>query len=55
MAADYRISRMSWAVLLFGLQLAQAFYIPGEQWHYNGQHDMLLIGGRFLDKVVRRR
>ncbi|KAK5134683.1 hypothetical protein LTR08_006198 [Meristemomyces frigidus] len=30
MAADYRIGRAScWAVLLFGLQLAQAFYIPG--------------------------
>ncbi|KAK4543977.1 hypothetical protein LTR36_004751 [Oleoguttula mirabilis] len=30
MAADYRIGRAScWALLLFGLQLAQAFYIPG--------------------------
>ncbi|KAK4503380.1 hypothetical protein PRZ48_004295 [Zasmidium cellare] len=29
MAADYRISRASWAILLLCLQLAQAFYIPG--------------------------
>lgn len=40
MAADFRIMRAScWTVALLCLQLANAFYIPGES-HYKPPHQL---------------